>query len=348
MLEALGNAGDVLREIYDCVYKSDQSGVRFSAYKLLAEIYEKLGQQERVLRALEQAIEIAPENTELRFNLAYKYAEYDETSLKAWYHYKVLIRQDSSNATAFNNLAVLCGNFALNAQSYSYYKTGMALNSDRALGNLANLLIDRGIIDQAEEVLTAADTSEKPDARIIDAWDRLQRKKKELVTESQKIDDSAQMVHEYTKRHIDLYENENIRGTTAEWVHGTWSDTDNCTFQFEGPRHSISGKMERGSTRYVVSGKLVDGSLHLSCTEDERDYSQGFLGLLSGLGPPTLLGGGWPTGVSASSPGKPNWQKITGDKKTISVLLQRIDTNEIDGLIFLDKCQIAKVTLAKT
>ena len=108
----------------------------------------------------ELAIQNAPDDTSLRFEVAYSYSEQKAHEL-AFTHYRRLFNNEPRHATALNNIGVDAESLELPVTAVSYYRQAEDLGSTLASSNLANRFIDAGFKKEAEALIAAAQL--KPD-----------------------------------------------------------------------------------------------------------------------------------------------------------------------------------------
>ena len=112
----------------------------------------------------EAALAIQPDNSSLRFDLAYKYSELNLFKLST-YHYKILV-QTSPSENNWNNLGVAYGNLNVNTKSIDAYTKSSNLEGTLAKSNLANKLLSVGFGQQAMILCKEAMTKDNYDKRV--------------------------------------------------------------------------------------------------------------------------------------------------------------------------------------
>lgn len=95
-----------------------------------------------------------PDDTSVRFDLAYKYSQENRESLSL-YHYLRINASERSTAT-WNNLGVQYAHFELHSKSVNAYRSAEEKGETLAMSNLANKLINAGFLCEAEEICTKA------------------------------------------------------------------------------------------------------------------------------------------------------------------------------------------------
>ena len=133
--EALGK---IMREIG----KVTTPGTTPILYEGLASLYGLAEDPELRALALEKVLESRPNDTGLRFRVAYSYGQKDLSALSLL-HYKTLLQFDPNNAIGLNNLAVEYDRLHMPMRSANTYKKAVGLNETLASANLAYRLFIR-------------------------------------------------------------------------------------------------------------------------------------------------------------------------------------------------------------
>lgn len=122
----------------------------------------------------EAALAIQPDDSSLRFDLAYKYSELDLFKLST-YHYKILA-QTSPSDNNWNNLGVAYGNLNINTKSIDAYIKSSNLEGTLAKSNLANKLLSIGFAQQAMDLCKQAMTKDNYDKRVTASLEAVNEK----------------------------------------------------------------------------------------------------------------------------------------------------------------------------
>jgi len=124
--------------------------------------------------------------TDLRFKLAYDYAEEDLSDLAA-YHYGVVLEQRGTDSTAMNNLAIVLWSLGLPMEAVQLYKKASEAENTLAAGNLAGRYLDAGMAEEARAVIDVALKTTEPNPMVTDALAAIARRREE---EKQKHDEA--------------------------------------------------------------------------------------------------------------------------------------------------------------
>ena len=144
----------------------------------------------------EAALAIQPDDSSLRFDLAYKYSELDLFKLST-YHYKILV-QTSPTDNNWNNLGVAYSNLNINTKSIDAYIKSSNLEGTLAKSNLANKLLSVGFSEQATELCKQAMTKEDYDKRVAASLDSINEKLDADNKLDALISDDTKLVREFS------------------------------------------------------------------------------------------------------------------------------------------------------
>ena len=100
------------------------------------------------LAVMEQRAEMRPDDTVLRFSLAYKHSKAGNSEM-ALYHY-LKIHPSQRDAVTWNNLGVSFDGFGMPVKSIGAYRTSADKNETLAMSNLGFKLLNAGFIEEAQ------------------------------------------------------------------------------------------------------------------------------------------------------------------------------------------------------
>jgi tetratricopeptide (TPR) repeat protein len=157
--ENLANDGQhdrALKILSDLLQRLPDPEERYSVFLTLAEVARLKVDQVLETAALEQALELNPSDTEVRFRVAYLYGEMKKERL-AVYHYRIRISQDQDPA-AINNLGAAFEALKLKGKEIEMYEAACPRN-ELAKANLSHAYVDRGFLKSAEELALQVERS---------------------------------------------------------------------------------------------------------------------------------------------------------------------------------------------
>jgi tetratricopeptide (TPR) repeat protein len=115
----------------------------------LRQVAEIEKDEEVLIAVMERALEVAPDDDETRYALAYRHSEIGHNDL-ALYHY-LKIREPKRHASTWNNLGVAFDQAGLSAKAVSAYRESEQLEGTLAMSNLAQKLMSAGFLSAAQE-----------------------------------------------------------------------------------------------------------------------------------------------------------------------------------------------------
>jgi tetratricopeptide (TPR) repeat protein len=145
-----------------------------SLFATMRRVYEELKEDGGQLAALEHALELAPDDVEDRFTLAYKHQDVGNEEL-AFLHY-LRIPPAERTAITWNNLGVSYNRLDMRGLSISSYQRAADMGETLAMSNLANCLITAGFLKQAREQVDKALEKENYHENVADSLNKLKQK----------------------------------------------------------------------------------------------------------------------------------------------------------------------------
>lgn len=180
------NQKDSLEIILKHIDSINEKQPKTTLYRALANYYKKVGDKLLESVAYQKALELSPNNTYLLFDTAYNYSE-TEQDLKdlGFLLYKKLLRFNSKDQNALNNIGVAYKNLGLEIKSIEQYKKAFELKNSLAASNLAYQLIHLGFVKEAEEYLNKAEDFENPHENVFKATSSIKSK----ITEEKELEE---------------------------------------------------------------------------------------------------------------------------------------------------------------
>lgn len=155
----------------------------------------------------EKLLIINPVNSAVRFDLAYKYSEIGQENI-AIHHYMQYLRI-TDDASGFNNLGVSFNALDAKIKSIEYYKKAKEGNHTLAMANLANKYIDAGFIDEAQQMISIAESLIKEGKEIHENIGLAKKKLQEhMDEEDKKVKDilfESERLQKYRMDHAEAY-----------------------------------------------------------------------------------------------------------------------------------------------
>lgn len=162
---------------------------------ILRQAAEKQENNDAVFGLYEFLLQLAPDDVDSRFNLAYRYSKnaFEDLSL---FHYLKINYSDRGSGT-WNNLGVQFDHFDLVVKAVEAYRQSEALGETLAMGNLAYKLLNAGFIHEAEELCNKALQIENCDKRVSQALTRVKEVTSEEAKKQEEITAQVVQVSKY-------------------------------------------------------------------------------------------------------------------------------------------------------
>lgn len=236
-----------------------------------------------------------PDDTDLRFKLAYAYSDQNHKKL-SFYHYKIL-NVASLSGTYYNNIGVLYDNFELNVKAVNAYKKAIELNESLSISNLANLYINAGFLDDAKNLLVKIEELKQKNITIHEnignTESRLKKAEQSETNKENELFNNVKQQNNFMQEYAEKYCNSFDIDYTK--LSGTWK-THNGEHIFEFKEDfecifKINQKSDTEYTEFGIKGKITNLSFEATIKSRERNLTsyngrnglfEMFLGYISG------------------------------------------------------------------
>jgi Na+-transporting methylmalonyl-CoA/oxaloacetate decarboxylase gamma subunit len=235
-----------------------------SIFSSLSEIEESLGNKKIAIYCKDKSMEYDASNRDELFDLAYSASKQgiDTISIS---NYLTLLRIDSDNSIALNNLGVEAQSAGLKIKAVEKYIAASNKNNTLAMANQGSLLLEAGFIEEAEKIAKEASKKDDPHENVYSLLSNISKKRKEQNKEwdelSKKTLDKQKHIRLYTEQYY-LGSYKNIVG---DWVldNGTilTIEKDNTNITWIDSSQSLA----IGNTDYIItitgriSGSTITG-----------------------------------------------------------------------------------------
>ena len=268
-LFSMGQKEDAISYLIKAISDSENNEYRFRYYKQIADLSNKNSNSIVQSLALEKALEIKPNDTEILFSLAYTYSNVD-MHLLSLLHYKAVLRFDKTNENALNNLGVSLSNLGLEIQSISNYKDAIKLGNTLAAVNLAYKYMNNGFAEEAEKTLEQVKDVKNAHQNVYSALSQLKETINESVNNEKEKISEATLLREFQK--ITAESRLSVYKIVPSKIEGEWllNNLFNSTIEIDLDQINIT--WERYSTKYKYSGKIMSRFVELQFYEMTYDY----------------------------------------------------------------------------
>jgi tetratricopeptide (TPR) repeat protein len=249
------------------------------AYALAAELFlnSEPPDFDRSFALYELALQLAPTNNSLRFDIAYAYAQQDAHAA-AFLQYKNLIGREPDNKHAANNLGVAAGNLGLQSIEVDYFKRAEELGYTLATANLAWKLINVGFLQEARARLKAKLDLPDVHRNVLDALGGVAKRESEDETKSKDILKAAEKMRAFRAR---IGEALASGITVGPETGGDYSDGVAVLRLTASIPNSVKGELTTDRQTWDLSGTVVGPAL-LVQWEKRKPEGQIWLSVLAG------------------------------------------------------------------
>ena len=161
----LGNINTGLKTLEDRLLVVHSDEQKSSIYESIASLLKEQGNFSAQAIALEKSVEYAPGNRERLFDAAYVQSNNDLNGL-AIKNYSTLLNLDPQHSVALNNIGVSAGALNIRGKQIEFFKRSRDCGSTLAMSNLANIYLENGLYDEAQQILDEARKSDDPHENI--------------------------------------------------------------------------------------------------------------------------------------------------------------------------------------
>lgn len=172
----------------------------------------------------EKYLEINPGNINVRFSLARKYSNGKYQKL-ALYHYKRLLGVQN-DAGSMNNIALAYEHLDMKGIANRYFHKAKNMKESYAFGNLAFNYVRGGFVQEAEDILKAADELVKEDIELSDNVSNARKEYKQTVENEKKKEkevlEKAKSLEIFKRQHANAFCFKSDKSSEFK-IDGEWS-----------------------------------------------------------------------------------------------------------------------------
>jgi tetratricopeptide (TPR) repeat protein len=222
---------------------------------------------DRAFALYELAVQLAPTNNSLRFDVAYAYSNKDAHAA-AFLQYKNLVDRDPKNSMAANNLGAAATSLGLRSIGVDYYKRAEDLGNTLATANLAWKLINVGFLQEARARLRPKLDVSGVHRNVLDALGGLAKTESEDETKGRDILKAAEKTQAFRAR---IGEGLASGVTVGPEAGGDYSDGVALLRVTVSPPNSVRGELKTGGETWDLSGSVLGPALLVQWEERERE-----------------------------------------------------------------------------
>ncbi len=220
-------------------------------YKGLAKLYEK--DKNSLFRALamEKAIAVESNNSDLLFDAGFAYSEASFSDLSV-FHYHNLTTLNPKADIALNNLGVEYANQNLEISSIQAYKRASQLGNTLAMSNIAYRYIQVGFEEEAREILKRANEQKEMHENVSHAQSRLASDRKQEEETKQTIMDRAKVTQQFFREFAEAY----FAKAPIPIIRGKWHIPMLGVVALENNGRELKADWQSGDNQFVLHATL--------------------------------------------------------------------------------------------
>ena len=281
VLIKLKRGGETLKQLYELISETPEVELRSRVYEKLADVYETFEDSCRSTRSLERALILCPENKSVRFRLAWKYGQSNETVPDAVYHYRVLTKLDERYGSAVNNLAAELQKLGLIGTPIKLWKKASEFDWPYPSGNLGIELADAGFYEEGLDRLEKLAPEYRNESRALEASAHIKKQKEKEEKEYDNIIRYANMRRKYLQKELEASDNIDLRQIPHEQILGEWKSETGIILSFDEVAKGGSIRAEYKTTQavYNLTGNRTDVLFVLTAKQTKTKSYGGLLGI---------------------------------------------------------------------
>ncbi len=269
-----------------CLFKNDKKGEAFGLlmgevaqtsdesalsklYECLANIYELAEDPEMRAIALEKLITIKPNDTGLRFKVAYSYGQSNYDNL-ALLHYKTLLKFTEDDSSALNNIAVAYSRLGMPISATTFYKESFKKKETLAAANLAYKYMEAGFDEEASGILREARKSDKIDPQVGEAISDIEKKRQNESKIEEKAIKEAKEQQKFMLKFAEAYF---VKILDCPEIAGVWKSTEGNEIEIKQGKDKIEGTWRKSSNNYKFEGNIVNRGVKIITFKEKYLWS---------------------------------------------------------------------------
>ncbi len=270
----------------------------------------------------EKLLDLRPDDTDLRFELAYKYSDKGIADLSL-YHYLKIPYLERTPIT-WNNLGVQFEHFQLTSKSVEAYRESERHEETLAMSNLAYKFINAGFLKEAEDICMRAMEIKDCHKNVASAISRIRDLPEEEGKELEEIQKKAIPLRDCFKN----YGNALARATVGEHQSRWQGDECELNITIKGNVFKAEGSYERSS--YSSLASLLGG---IPASPDKKTkYSVRYEGAIHGTAVRATY-----TTISEEDPARP--RSILGGGMDLGKPVLMIFSDSLEEIHVYDKSE---------
>ena len=174
----LGEKDKAFKLLKDGLGVINGSVSRSTIFECLANLCKRENDTFKTALFFQRALSLNPNSKDALFNAGYACSEAEFEAL-AVLHYEKLIEINPKHGTALNNIGVSFSNLKNQSIAVDFYKKAVAVDETLSASNLANIIMNTGMLEDAEKLLKQALTKKNVHENVLESMVKLDKLKKE-------------------------------------------------------------------------------------------------------------------------------------------------------------------------
>lgn len=267
------------------IAKQNDPGTLSALYEGLASLYQLGDDHELRAFALEKALQATPNDTTVRFGVAYSYAQ-EQFQPLSLFHYKTLLDFDADHAAALNNIGVAYEAMEMPIRAQRSYKQAVAHENTLASANLAYEYMRIGCHEEASKVLNQAMVKDNVHPNVGAALAAMSQQEEAEALRERAALESARGQRRFLLEFAEAYF---VQDEACPLFEGEWRFPDGTPLTLSQQSGSLEASWMREGDKYRLVGparyrgakvsiqKMQYGIIDKDLEVGFKDHAQGYV-----------------------------------------------------------------------
>ncbi|HEY8776719.1 MAG TPA: hypothetical protein VIM33_09620 [Gaiellaceae bacterium] len=265
-LRALGRHSEAVQRMSEALARVADSEAKQRIYAALADAYEETGDWFKRALALSKNVELAPNDSNLKFRVGYAYAQAGLEDL-ALLHYRASL-DITDDPSTLNNVGVEYDRLDLHSRAISSYRRAAELGNSLADANLALKQMFAGFTSEARDVLTKASHQDRPHENVGANIARLSELEEAEAEKERSVLARAKVKDSFLRGYATSTMEQSEVSLAGNW---TFADGIAATIQHQG--ESVTILWNQGTAQHRLVGTVTNAALELRHEVEEQRVS---------------------------------------------------------------------------
>lgn len=203
-LKADGRSQEGLSLLENRLQQVSSDEEKIAIYKAIAAMEKDLENGLMNALSMEKVVELKPDDKENLFGAAYAQSQAEMRSLSIC-NYRTLLKLESNNSMAINNLGVCAAEYDLYTKAVEYYSEARNKGNTLAMANLGYKFLDAGFYQDAEEIAKEALKNESPHKNVYSLLSRIDEIKNNHSDKWSSLQKKARSFQKNIRKYVEAY-----------------------------------------------------------------------------------------------------------------------------------------------